>query len=46
MSVGNVHRVTLKLSKDDYFLGVRAVDTAGNLPNPEVLSTNPRIIRL
>jgi hypothetical protein len=30
MSVGNVHRVTLKLSKDDYFFGVRAVDKAGN----------------
>jgi Peptidase family M28 len=30
MSVGNVHKVTLKLSKDDYFFGVRAVDKAGN----------------
>jgi hypothetical protein len=30
MDVGNVDRVTLKLSKDDYFIGVRAVDTDGN----------------
>jgi Peptidase family M28 len=30
MDVGNVHTVTLKLSKDDYFFGVRAVDTDGN----------------
>jgi hypothetical protein len=30
MNVGNVHRVTLNLSRDDYFFGIRAVDTDGN----------------
>lgn len=34
MGVGNVYRVTLKLSKDDYFFGVRAVDRVGNLNPP------------
>jgi predicted phage tail protein len=29
--VGNVNHVTLSLSKDDYFFGVRAVDTDGNV---------------